>query len=69
MRQLSLDRYPELVLNEELPAIQPVTATTIEVTKREANRFRGSVRIARGEFYTVSQLDKLRIDVLNSPLP
>ena len=56
------------ILNMVLPR-KKVTSKTRANTISESNRFRGSVRIALGRFYTDDEYEKRRKRILNTPLP
>jgi hypothetical protein len=57
------------VLNRSLPIPRRITNETRKQTKKESHRFRGSVRISNGNFYTDDEYENQRQRILNTPLP
>ena len=48
---------------------QAVTDLAKETTREATSRFRGSVRMSTGRFWTDAEYEKRRRKVLNTPLP
>jgi len=57
------------VIDVPLPVPKKVTAKSKEHTIKESHRFRGSVRIACGKFYTDEEFESRRKRILSTPLP
>jgi len=57
------------VIDAPAPIPSNITDKTKEVTQAESHRFRGSVRIALGKFYTDEEYEARRKRILNTPLP
>jgi hypothetical protein len=57
------------LIDTDFPPIGPITEKTREQTYREASRFRGSVRISTGRFWTDEEFEEYRRTILNTPLP
>ncbi len=57
------------LIDRDFPDFTPINDNTIEVAKNESLRYRGSVRIATGKFWTNEQYEKNRERVLSSQLP
>jgi hypothetical protein len=57
------------LVDSDFPDPGPVTDKTREITRREADRFRGSVRLSLGKFWTDKEYEEYRKKVLNTPLP
>ena len=69
MSQTSTQRGWEELINVDFPEAPHITEEARELTKRESNRFRGSVRMSLGEFWTEEEYEQFREKVLNTPLP
>ena len=57
------------VIDVPLPTPKKVTAKSKELTIKESHRFRGSVRITCGKFYTDEEFESRRKRILSTPLP
>ena len=57
------------MIDVDPPKLAPVTEQTREITVRESQNFRGSVRIALADFYTAEEYEEMRSSVLSKPLP
>jgi hypothetical protein len=57
------------VIDMSPPLPKKVTSKTREHTVKESHRFRGSVRITYGKFYTDEEFESRRKRVLNTSLP
>lgn len=57
------------VVSVDFPKDGTVTDSTIETTKRNTRRFRGSVRISMGKIWKSGDFEKWRAAVLRTPLP
>ena len=57
------------IIDAKLPLPDKITEKTKEVTRKESHRFRGSVRICLGKFYTTKEFEDRRKRVINTPLP
>ncbi len=57
------------VVDEDLPASCPITQRTREMTKEYSGRFRGSVRVSTGRFWTDQEYEEYRKRILSTPLP
>ncbi|MEW6236124.1 MAG: hypothetical protein AB1656_12120 [Candidatus Omnitrophota bacterium] len=56
------------VMETDFPRIV-VTEKTKEITLRESTRYRGSVRISTGRFWTDEEYEERRKRILDTPLP
>ncbi|MDY6904104.1 MAG: hypothetical protein SWH61_05395 [Thermodesulfobacteriota bacterium] len=57
------------VFTRELPVPEVITEKTKDATRKNALRFRGSVRISTGRFFTTKEYEERRRRILNTPLP
>ena len=57
------------VISVGFPEDKPVTDDTIKVTKTNARKFRGSVRVAMGKIWKSSDFEAWRTKILQTPLP
>jgi hypothetical protein len=57
------------VLTLDFPSATPITGRTVQLTRRESSRFRGSMRISTGRIWTDREFEEKRTKVLNEPLP
>jgi hypothetical protein len=57
------------LVDEDFPDPGPITDKVREITQKESGRFRGSVRLSLGRFWTDKEYEEYRKKVLNTPLP
>ncbi len=57
------------IIDKEFPMPRAITERARRVTLRNAHRFRGSVRITCGRFYTDEEYEAKRERILAKPLP
>jgi hypothetical protein len=57
------------VIGRDLPEQPPITEEIRQQTIRESKRFRGSVRLSIGRFWTEEEYSQWRNKVMNTPLP
>ena len=63
-----IKRWDE-VLGMDMPEQSPITEEVRAETLKEAARFRGSVRLVTGLFWTDAEYARERKKVLSTPLP
>lgn len=61
-------RWQDMVY-QPFPKDAPITNETVETTKKFSSRFRGSVRLARGMFWTDDAFEQRRKIILETKLP
>lgn len=64
-----MEKSLKSVIDRSPPVPKKVTKKTREKTMIEADRFRGSVRISSGKFYTDEEFEDRKRRVFNTPLP
>lgn len=57
------------IINAHPPKVNPITEETIQVTKSENVRFRGSVRVATGNFWTDDGYATWKKNLMDRKLP
>lgn len=57
------------VVDKELPDTSVITSEMREDTIDNSSRFRGSVRLAMGLFFTTEEYERKRKRILETPLP
>ena len=57
------------VLDCDFPAAEEITSDTVNLTKNESHRFRGSVRVSTGRIWTDKDYAEHRKRILETPLP
>ena len=57
------------VINVKMPEVGPITKKSIDETKKNSHRFRGSTRVSTGRVWTDREYEIWREKVLNTPLP
>ena len=65
---MTIKKWKE-VISVGFPKDGAVTDDTIEVTKTNAFKFRGSVRVAMGKIWKTADFEAWRNKTLNTPLP
>jgi hypothetical protein len=66
---MRLGRNWKDLIDVDPPKDTPITEETREQAQKEACRYRGSVRISTGRFYTDQEYKEKREKILNTPLP
>jgi hypothetical protein len=61
--------FKKKVIDSPLPVSKEVTSKTREDTVKESRRFRGSVRISCGKFWSDKEFESYRERILSTPLP
>jgi hypothetical protein len=64
----TLLRWNEIV-SRDMPEQPAITKSVRSETLKEASRFRGSVRLVTGTFWTDEEYQSERTKVLSTPLP
>jgi hypothetical protein len=57
------------LVDRDFPESGPVTSEARDAAKKLAGRFRGSVRVSTGRFWTDEEYQRHRAAVLRTPLP
>jgi hypothetical protein len=57
------------VLERDMPEQAKITNEIRRQTAQQSDRFRGSVRLSIGHFWTDDEYQQFRNEVLNTPLP
>jgi hypothetical protein len=57
------------IIDAPVPLPDEITEETRALTKSEAERHRGSVRVHLGKFYTTQEYEARKRRVLDAPLP
>ncbi len=57
------------LIHKDFPCLGPVTKEVRDQMKRDAARYRGSVRLATGRVWTNEEYAERRNRVLSTPLP
>jgi len=57
------------VVTRDMPEQPQLTNAIRDETTKEATRFRGSVRLVTGTFWTDEEYERLRKEVMETPLP
>lgn len=55
-------------IDKNFPDYGPISNLTRSVTKGESPRFRGSIRLSTGAFWTDEEFRQLKEEVLSTPL-
>jgi hypothetical protein len=63
------DKTLTKLIDSDLPRVALITERVREVTKQQARRFRGGVRVAAGMFSTEKEFREYRESILRQPLP
>ncbi len=57
------------IIESAYPDFTPVTNATKRINEKNSSRFRGSVRMSTGRFYTDADYEAKRKIILSTPLP
>lgn len=57
------------VIERDMPEQPKITEEIRRETIAQSGRFRGGVRLATGTFWTDEEYQRLRTEVMNTPLP
>lgn len=57
------------LIDADMPPIGPITENVREITKKNASRFRGSVRLSTGRIWTDEEFEARRKIANTKPLP